>query len=137
MSIHYDEKGKFFTPVVTKEPTPVIIQTLLHRIEGKYHIRPDDRVTDAINSDEHFIPLTDVIVLNSQGKMIYNTDFLLINRDQIVWMFPRDEIKKVLDEALADWPDVICEKPTLKMAMIYAFRVKEWREKWFLGDSEK
>lgn len=91
MSIHYDAKGKFFTPVVAKDPVPVIIQTLLHRIEGILYIRPDDRVTDAINTDEQFIPLTDVEVVNTQGKKIFNTDFLLVNRDHIIWMFPVDE----------------------------------------------
>lgn len=91
MSIHYDAKGKFFTPVVTKDPIPVIIQTLLHRIEGILYIKPDDRVTDAVNSEEKFIALTEVSIINAQGKIIIETDFLLVNRDQIIWMFPNDE----------------------------------------------
>jgi hypothetical protein len=91
MSIHYDAKGKFFTPVVTKDPIPVIVQTLLHRIEGVLYIKLDDRVTDAVNSEEKFIALTDVSIINTQGKNIVDTDFLLVNRDQILWMFPKDE----------------------------------------------
>jgi len=93
MSIHYDEKGKFFTPVVTKDPTSMIVQTLVHRIEGNYYTLPDDRVSDALNSDEQFISLTDVSIWNSQGVKIFDSQFLLLNRDQIVWMYPRNEKK--------------------------------------------
>ena len=49
MSIHYDEKGKFFTSVISKEPIFVEIQTITHRIEGNIYKRPDDRVKEAVN----------------------------------------------------------------------------------------
>ena len=91
MNTHYDEKGKFFTPVVSKYPVHVIIQTLLNRIEGNIYIRPDERSKDAVNTDEQFIAMTDVSISNTQGKKIFDSDFLLVNRDHIVWIFPRDE----------------------------------------------
>lgn len=91
MSIRYDEKGKFFTTVVSKEPNSVIIQTLVHRLEGQVYAQPEERIKDAINSDDRFVAVTDVTIYNSQGKKIYESDFLLVNSDQIVWMIPNDE----------------------------------------------
>lgn len=91
MSIHYDEKGKFFTDVVSKEPHLVIIQTLIHRIEGQIYARHEERVKDAINDKENFLAVTDGTIFNSQGKEIYKSDFMLVNSDQIVWIIPNDE----------------------------------------------
>jgi len=54
MTIHYDDKGKFFTAIVTKEPNSVIIQTLLHRIEGSMYSRPNERIKDELNKAEQF-----------------------------------------------------------------------------------
>jgi hypothetical protein len=93
MTVHYDDKGKFFTPVVTKDPVPVIIQTLLHRIDGFIYIRPEDRISDTVNENEQFIALTDVSVANSQGKALHSSDFLLVNRDHIIWILPKEEKK--------------------------------------------
>jgi hypothetical protein len=39
-----DEKGKIFTEVVTKLPVVVMIQTVIHRLHGNIHIRPDERL---------------------------------------------------------------------------------------------
>jgi hypothetical protein len=88
MSIRYDEKGKFFTQVISKDPYPVIIQTLMHRIEGNIYVRHDERIKDAINAETHFIAVTDVDIYNSQGKKVYQSDFTLVNGDHIVWMIP-------------------------------------------------
>ncbi len=70
----------------------MIIQTLLHRIEGTCYKRPEDRVTDAINNNEDFIPLTDVTISSLIGEKIFAIDFLLINLNHVVWIFPKDEI---------------------------------------------
>jgi hypothetical protein len=88
MSVRYDEKGKFFTSVVTKEPLLVVIQTVAHRIEGNIYTRPDDRAKEAVNREEQFIAVTDLTVHDNQGQQIYQSDFLLVNRDQIVWILP-------------------------------------------------
>jgi hypothetical protein len=91
MSIRYDEKGKFFTQIVSKDPYPVIIQTLMHRIEGNIYARQDERIKDAINAENQFIAVTDVKIYNSQGQKIIESDFTLINGDHIVWMLPQNE----------------------------------------------
>ena len=90
MSIHFDEKGKFYTDVVTKSPHPVVIQTLIHRIEGFIFVRDEERVKDAINAGEQFIAVSDASIFNSQSKLIYKKDFLLVNSDQIVWVIPNE-----------------------------------------------
>ncbi len=87
----YDEKGKIFTPRVTKEPVRVIIQTLTHRILGEVHVRPDYRLLDEINQSNQFIAVTHAAVLDARGVEIYSSEFLSVNRDQIVWMLPMEE----------------------------------------------
>ena len=88
MSIRFDDKGKFFTPIETKEPKAVIIQTLIHRIDGNIHTRHEERLKEAVNVDDEFIAVTDATIFNSQGKKMFENDFILVNREHIVWIYP-------------------------------------------------
>ena len=92
MVTHYDEKGKFFTPVISKKPVMVIIQTVNHRVTGTMHIRPDDRINDELDRDEVFLAVTDATILDTEGKEIATSRFLSINRRQIVWVLPVEEL---------------------------------------------
>jgi hypothetical protein len=47
MTTEYDEKGKFYTNVVSKVAVPSIIQTTTHLIRGFVHVRQGDRYKDA------------------------------------------------------------------------------------------
>lgn len=87
----FEEKGKIFTPRISKLPIPVIIQTLTHRIQGKIHVRPDHRLLDEVNEAGPFIAVTQATVFDARGKPIYTTAFLSLNREQIVWLFPVEE----------------------------------------------
>ena len=40
MSIRFDDKGKFFTDVISKEAVPVLIQTPTNRIQGQHLCSP-------------------------------------------------------------------------------------------------
>lgn len=91
MTTFYDEKGKIFTSRITKQPVPVVIQTLTHRILGQVHIRPDWRLLDEINQSEGFIAVTNAEVLDARGQVIYQSNFLSVNRQHIVWLFPAEE----------------------------------------------
>jgi hypothetical protein len=91
MNIRYDEKGKIFTSVITKDAVPVIIQTLLHRIEGNMYVRQEDRVKDALDRSVRFLAITEAVVFNSQGQQIYETGFMVVNCDQIVWLIPTED----------------------------------------------
>lgn len=96
MTTHYDEKGKFFTDVISKEPVPVIIQTITNRIHGMMHVRHESRLKDELNNEETFIALTDATIYDIVGKeQQYQRGFLAINRASIVWLVleAEDEVK--------------------------------------------
>ncbi len=92
MAAQYDEKGKYFTPVIPKTPIPVIIQMATHRIEGNIHIRPDERIKDEIDRAEPFLPVTEAVVYNPDGTIFASTHFIVLNRTQINWILPVDEM---------------------------------------------
>ncbi|RPI29521.1 MAG: hypothetical protein EHM70_15610 [Chloroflexota bacterium] len=94
MTIQYDEKGKIFTNVISKEAVDVVIQTLTHRLHGKVYIRQGDRLIDELDKTSNFIAVTDATVFNAHGEVLYSSGFLAVNRDHIVWMIPVDEIQE-------------------------------------------
>ena len=88
MSTHFDEKGKFFTPVITKEPVPVIIQTVLHRINGNIYVRPEDRIKDELDRADAFLAITEATIFDLMGQEIFSADFITVNRYHIIWILP-------------------------------------------------
>ncbi len=92
METHFDEKGKFFTPVIAKTPVPVIIQTTSHRIEGKIHLRPDERLKDEMDRPESFLAVTDATLFQTDGTVLFSTHFLTLSRAHIIWILPVDEV---------------------------------------------
>ncbi len=94
MGTHFDEKGKFFTPVITKEPVAVIIQTVTHRITGNIHIRPEERIKDELDRDNVFVAVTEATVFDLGGQALHSAAFITVNRQQIVWVLPVAELKK-------------------------------------------
>ena len=88
-----DEKGKFFTDVVSKVTVPVFIQTVTHGIRGDMHIRPDQRLKDELDLSDSFLAITDAVILGPDGKELNRTNFLAVRRDQIVWVMPIEEEK--------------------------------------------
>jgi hypothetical protein len=88
MTIHFDEKGKFFTEIVTKKPVPVNIQTLTHRIHGYIYVSPGERIKDALDQSTQFVAVTDARVMGASGEEIDHAEFMIINVDQIVWLIP-------------------------------------------------
>ena len=93
MSTYFDERGKFFTMVISKEAVPVVVQTTTHRIRGYVHVKPGERLKDELNSEEPFFAITDGEVMDMNGSSLYHSDFLAINRQQIVWLLPEDQLK--------------------------------------------
>jgi hypothetical protein len=92
MSIHFDEKGKFFTNVVNKEAIQVIIQTTTNVVRGKIHIMPGHRLKDEINQLDEFLAVTEATVYNPSGKEMYHCEFIAINREMIVWLLPESDL---------------------------------------------
>ncbi len=87
-----DDKGKIFTEVVHKRPIQVVIQTRNNRIQGTMHKRSDRRMIDKLNEEEAFIPLTDVTVMDVDGKTeLLKNDFLALNLSEIIWLVEMGE----------------------------------------------
>ncbi len=91
MSTQFDEKGKFFTNVVTKKPVRVIIQTTSHLIHGDVHVKPDQRIKDELQNDQ-YLAVTDAVVFGPDGKQLYCCHFMTVNRDHMIWVIPQDEL---------------------------------------------
>jgi hypothetical protein len=91
MGIEFDDKGKFYTEIISKVTVPAIIQTTQYRIQGLVHIRPNGRFKDELDNDEPFLPVTAAKVLNDAGEVLFEADFISVRRSQIVWVIPREE----------------------------------------------
>ncbi|HRQ23925.1 MAG TPA: hypothetical protein PLF42_10915 [Anaerolineales bacterium] len=91
MTIEYDEKGKFYTNVVTKVAVPSIIQTTTHIIRGFVHIRQGGRFKDELETGENYTAVTDASVYDSDGKVLFSSPFLAVQRRQIVWIMPENK----------------------------------------------
>lgn len=92
MDFRFDEKGKFYTEVITKEAVAVMIQTHSFRIRGHIYIRPENRLIDELNQSDRFLALTNVVVLNLDGEILKRAEFLSINRDHIIWIVPAQDL---------------------------------------------
>ncbi|MGC1376501.1 MAG: hypothetical protein WA821_09765 [Anaerolineales bacterium] len=88
MSIEFNDKGKYFTDVISKVAIPAIIQTVIHRIEGFIHVRVDERVKNELDRSEAFLAVTDAKVFAPDGSVLYQVAFISIARSQIVWVIP-------------------------------------------------
>lgn len=90
MSIDFDDKGKIFTDVVSKNPIPTIVQTTQHLIRGDVHVRQDERLKDELDRDELFLAITDAKIMGADDQVIHKARFLAVRRAQIVWVMPAD-----------------------------------------------
>jgi hypothetical protein len=88
MNSFYDEKGKVFTPVITKDPVRVVIQTITHRIEGTMHVSLNHRVKDELDKSESFLAITDATVYDQQGLIVLEAPFVAVYSHQIIWLVP-------------------------------------------------
>ncbi|MBI1792608.1 MAG: hypothetical protein HYR70_00265 [Chloroflexi bacterium] len=94
MNIEFDEKGKFFTNVVTKISVPATIQTTSQLLRGEVHVRKGERLKDELDRDEPFLAMTNVTILSANGQVQFEAPFLAVQRSQIVWVLPHQEQPK-------------------------------------------
>jgi hypothetical protein len=92
MTIEYDDNGKFYTDVVSKEPVSVMIQTVTHRIVGNIHVSQDRRLKDELDLAEKFVAITDAVIYSPDNQILYQANFLAVQRAEIVWVMPVGEI---------------------------------------------
>ncbi len=90
MSIEYDEKGKFFTDVVSKVAVRAVVQTTAQLIRGNVHVREGERLKNELDRDELFLAMTDASILAPDGQVQFQAPFLAVRRAQIVWVFLED-----------------------------------------------
>ena len=91
MTIEYDEKGKIFTDIVSKIAIYARIQTTMHMLHGRIHVRRDQRIIDELDLSENFIAITDVSVLGPDGQTLFQAPFLAVRRSHIVWVIPEQQ----------------------------------------------
>ncbi len=91
MTIEFDEKGKFFTDVVSKVPVQAVVQTVGQLVRGKVHVREGERLKDELDRDELFLAVTDASVIGLNGEVQFQTPFLAVRRSQIIWVLPDDD----------------------------------------------
>jgi hypothetical protein len=91
MTIEYDEKGKFYTDIISKVAVPVTMQTTNQMIKGFVHVRHGERIKDELDRDELFLAVTNATVMEAGSKAMVDAPFLAVRRAQIVWIMPDQE----------------------------------------------
>jgi hypothetical protein len=90
MTIEYDEKGKFYTDVVTKLPVAAVIQTSAHLVRGFIHIRQGERLKNELERNEIFLAVTNAVIHDADDKVLFSAPFMAVQRAQIVWIMPAE-----------------------------------------------
>lgn len=78
--------------LINKRPVPVAIQTTKQLIRGTFHVRGVMRVIEELSFEETFVAITDAEIFNYKGDRLFNTRFVVVNRKDIVWMTPEEDI---------------------------------------------
>lgn len=93
MVTQFDDKGKFFTNIITKKTIPSTIQLSTHRVHGNLHVRQDERLKDELDRTSGYTALTDVKVFSVDGRTLeMQSDFMLINNQNIIWVIPDEDL---------------------------------------------
>lgn len=97
MDMRIDDKGKFFTPRITKDAVTAFIRTAGKIIVGSVYVRPGNRLTDELNSDsEAFLPVTDARVYNAADEsFLFQTAFLLAAYREILLIGELDALADI------------------------------------------
>ena len=71
----------------------VVIFMQNSRVEGKLHLPSGGRLTDYLAlAERKFIPITDSkIFLMPNNELLYTVPFLSLNKDFIIYIFPKSE----------------------------------------------
>ncbi len=78
--------------LVQKRQVSVVLQTTKQLIKGTFHARGMKRVIDELALEETFVAITDAKIFNNKGERLYKTGFVAVNRKDIVWMTPEENI---------------------------------------------
>ena len=78
--------------LIHKIPIPVTVQTTKQLIRGTFHVRGMMRVIEELTLEETFVAITDAEIFNYKGNRLFKTEFVAVNRKDIVWMTPEENI---------------------------------------------
>lgn len=95
------EKTKYFTRVIYKESVLVSIQVAQHQIRGYLHVRPDDRIIDELDRGGKFVAVTEAVVFDAAGNIIAENEFMVVNREHILWVIPVADSGETSDKEAA------------------------------------
>lgn len=111
MDLRIDDKGKFFTPRVSKDMLPSFIRTASQVVVGNIHVRPERRLKDELNDDSsRYLPVTDAYIYDAATEqMLYHSSFLLLSYQQIVMISPLDALENIRD---VPWQHPMSEQET-------------------------
>jgi len=80
-----------------KNKLKVMVCTSLYRVEGDMYLLPGSRLTDIVNvkTGKDFIPITNAKIYSSdKDKVLYEVEFVSINRESILMIFPLEGEKR-------------------------------------------
>jgi hypothetical protein len=69
----------------------VVIFTMHHRIEGELHLSSTQRLSDRMNQAKDFVPITSARVYSLDGRLLYDTDVVMVHRAHVIMMMERHE----------------------------------------------
>lgn len=98
-TLEYDEKGKYYTDVVSKAAVPATTQTTNQLIRGCVYVRHGQRIKDELDNEEACIAVTQAGILDADGKVQFEAPFSTVRREQIVWVRPHEEAVREHEEA--------------------------------------
>jgi hypothetical protein len=96
-SIEYDEKGKFYTDVISKIAVPATIQTVNQLVKGFVHVRQGERLKNELDRDELFLAVTNASILGADGEVQFEAPFIAVRREQIIWIMPGEDAAQMDD----------------------------------------
>ncbi len=91
MDFRVDEKGKLYTQHVNKRSISVVARVEENIVHGNVHLTLDNRLKDELNNGEDYVAITQARVMELGCELpLYSTDVLIVNKQRIVWIFPRE-----------------------------------------------
>ena len=80
----------------TENRTKVIVMTGHYRIVGSVDLLPGSRVTDFLTESRDFFAVTDAEVWALDGRRLFASSFLNVNRDLIELIMPEETVTQGL-----------------------------------------
>lgn len=73
-----------------KETVSVMVLVAGYRLEGQVHVSPGGRLTDEVNRETNFLPMTRVTVFTLAGQKVVALEFLTLNKNNVLFIAPME-----------------------------------------------